>query len=435
MKQASRQFVQRKLALIAIAAIAGLGCVVSANPVSASSLFPQTAQSEGQDNSVARSIGTIKAINGNSLTVASDAGAESEVVVDASTTVLRAEPGSKSLKDAKPIQLQDLAVGDRVVVRGKTESGTKAITALTVIALKKADVEQSQQQQQADWQKRGVGGIVESADAANHTVTLKILTLTGSKPLMIHVTDKTIIRRYAPDSVKFGDAKISTLQEIHAGDQLRARGARSEDGKEFTADELVSGSFRNIAGTVNAVDAASKSLTVMDYFTKKPVTVNITPDSQLRNLPPMMAQRIAMRFKAAASGAGAGGNGGGAQGGEKGQQAGNQGDHSHAGQADGQSNGQAGSQAGGAGGPGGREGGGNIDFQQLLSRMPAASINDLKKGDVVMLVATQGASADSVTAITLLSGVDAILAASPTVSQASMLTPWNLSAPAGDTNP
>lgn len=429
-KQTLREFVRHKLSLIAIAAIAGLCCGLSLGMAASSPQSAQATQAEAQDNSVARSIGTIKAINGNSLTVASDAGAESEVLVDSSTTLLRAEPGSKSLKDAKPIQLQDLAVGDRVVVRGKTESGTKAITALTVIALKKADLEQSQQQQQADWQKRGVGGIVESADPANHTVTLKILTMTGTKPLLIHVNDKTIIRRYAPDSVKFSDAKISTIQEIHAGDQLRARGARSEDGKEFTADELVSGSFRNIAGIVNAVDTASKSLTVMDYFTKKPVTVNITPDSQLRNLPPMMAQRIAMRFKAAASGSGAGGNGGGAQGGDNHQQAGNQAGHPHSDQ----SGSQAGA-AGGPGGPGGREGGGNIDFQQLLSRMPAASINDLKKGDVVMLVATQGASADSVTAITLLSGVDAILAASPTVSQASMLTPWNLSAPAGDTNP
>lgn len=432
MQRTLRQFVRRRLGLIAITLIAGLACFLAPQQALASPLFLQAGQSEAQDNSVARSIGTIKAINGNSLTVASDAGAESEVLIDASTSLLRAEPGSKSLKDAKPIQLQDLAVGDRVVVRGKTESGTKAITALTVIALKKADVEQSQQQQQADWQKHGVGGIVESADPANHTVTLKILTMTGSRPLLIHVTDKTILRRYAPDSVKFSDAKMSTLQEIHAGDQLRARGARSEDGKEFTADELVSGSFRNIAGTVNAVNAASNSLTVMDYFTKKPVTVTVTPDSQLRNLPPMMAQRIAMRFKAAA--AGGGGTGGGAQGGDNHQQAGNQADHPRGGQANGEAGGQAGA-AGGPGGPGGREGGGNIDFQQLLSRMPAASINDLKKGDVVMLVATQGASADSVTAITLLSGVDAILAASPTVSQASMLTPWNLSAPSGDANP
>jgi transcription antitermination factor NusG len=425
MKQTLKQFVGRKPATVAIMAMAGLCWSLSCQMALASPLIVQAGQSETQDSSVARSVGTIKAINGSSLTVTSDAGAESEIVVDSFTTLLRTEPGSKSLKDAKPIQLENLAVGDRVMVRGKIESGTKAITALTVIALKKADFEQNQQQQQADWQKHGVGGIVESVDPANHTVTLKILTMTDPKPLLIHVTDKTVLRRYSPDSVKFSDAKISTLQEIHAGDQLRARGTRSEDGKEFTADEVISGAFRNIAGTVNAVNAASNSLTVMDFFTKRAVTVNITPDSQLRNLPPMLAQRIAMRFKAAASGGAA--NTGGGLGGENHQQGAGQGDHPHAGQSSGQS--------GGAGGPGGREGGGNIDFQQILSRMPAASINDLKKGDVVMLVATQGANADSVTAITLLSGVDAILAASPTVSQASMLTPWNLSAPSGDSNP
>src|ERR1700683_3158220 len=273
----------------------------------------QASQGETQDTSVVRITGTIKAIDGDSITVASDAGIESQVAVDSSTALLRAEPGAKSLKDAKPIQLQDLAVGDRVVVRGRADAGTKSVTALTVIALKKADVEQSQQQQQADWQKRGIGGIVDSVDSANHTVTVKVLSMTGSKPVLLHVTDKTIVRRYAPDSVKFSDAKVGTLQEIHQGDQLRARGARSEDGKDFTADELVSGAFRNIAGTVNAVNASANSLTVMDYFTKKPVMVNITPDSQLRNLPPMRAQRMAARFKAAAGGAAGSGAGGGSK--------------------------------------------------------------------------------------------------------------------------
>ena len=35
----------------------------------------------------------------------------------------------------------------------------------------------------------------------------------------------------------------------------------------------------------------------MDLLTKQPVTVKVSQDSQLRKLPQMMAQRIAMRLK------------------------------------------------------------------------------------------------------------------------------------------
>ena len=66
-------------------------------------------------------------------------------------------------------------------------------------------------------------------------------------------------------------------------------------------------------------------------------------------------------------------------------------------------------------------------MQQMLSRAPAIQFSDLKKGDAVMLVATQGSGSTTPTAITLLAGVDAILSASPKGSDTStILSPWNL---------
>jgi hypothetical protein len=66
--------------------------------------------------------------------------------------------------------------------------------------------------------------------------------------------------------------------------------------------------------------------------------------------------------------------------------------------------------------------------------MPASTLTDLQKGDAVMIVATSNSGtggADSVVAITLLSGVEPILQASP--SGQSILTPWSMSgAPGGD---
>ncbi len=73
-------------------------------------------------------------------------------------------------------------------------------------------------------------GSSSSVDAAAGTVTISMTGFGGKKTVTVHTSASTIIRRYAPDSVKFDDAKISTLQEIHPGDQLRARGERSADG-------------------------------------------------------------------------------------------------------------------------------------------------------------------------------------------------------------
>ena len=69
---------------------------------------------------------------------------------------------------------------------------------------------------------------------------------------------------------------------------------------------------------------------------------------------------------------------------------------------------------------------GSGDIQQILSRMPAAALPDLQKGDAVMIVSTQGDTAGTVNAITLVAGVEPILVAAPNASQAMMLSPWSL---------
>ncbi len=89
------------------------------------------------------------------------------------------------------------------------------------------------------------------------------------------------------------------------------------------------------------------------------------------------------------------------------------------------------------GGPGGnRPGGGQADFQQIVNRMPAATLADFKKDEAVMIVATEGTTTGQATAITVLGGVEPILAATPTGGQAMTLSPWSLGgapAVAGDT--
>jgi hypothetical protein len=368
-------------------------------PVAGQTAAPQAPAPKSK----AKAVGTVKSISGSSIMLTTDAGAEVTVVIQPSTRLLRMASGQSDLKTATPITLQEVEVGDRLLAAGTASDDGKSVTATSAVVMKKADIAAKQERDRQDWQKRGVGGVVKSVDAATGTITLSTGGLNASSTLAVVVSKETILRRYAPDSVKFDDAKPGTLDQIKPGDQLRARGTKSADGKELAAEEVVSGTFRNVAGTVVAADTGNSTITVLDLVTKRPVTMKIGPDSQLHKLPAMMAQRIAMRLK-----------GGAASGSEGSVPAGAPPATARP------------SEAQGAGMGGGPRPGGPPDFQQMLNRMPPVTLAELQKGEALMIVATEGSSDAPSTAIILLSGVEPILTAAP--SQAStVLSPWNLS--------
>src|SRR6202158_4474701 len=141
----------------------------------------QTApQASAQSASIAKPVGTIKSISGNTITLTTDAGSDVTVLVQDATKLVRIAPGQKDLKDARPIQLQDVQPGDRILVRGKLADDGKSVLALSVIAMKKADIAEKQAHQREEWQRHGVGGLVNSVDAANSTITIA-LTAIGEK--------------------------------------------------------------------------------------------------------------------------------------------------------------------------------------------------------------------------------------------------------------
>jgi hypothetical protein len=227
---------------------------------------------------------------------------------------------------------------------------------------------------------------------------------------VVKTSKDTGFLRYASNSVKFSDAQKGTMDQIKVGDQLRARGTRSADGKELAAEEVISGTFRNIAGTITAIDAANNAITVKDLLAKKSVVIKFNSDSQLRKLAPAMAQRLAFFLKSSSQPA--------------------QGGAPAAGQTPASGAAPASGSAGGGSAQGPRAGGG--DFQQILSRIPSATLADLQKDDAVMVVASLGNGSGEVTAITLLGGVEPILTASPNGSSAAALfSGWNMGAPGG----
>ncbi len=183
---------------------------------------------------VARRIGAIKTINGNAITLTPDSGPDVAVTVQPNARILRIAPGEKDLKNAAPVQLQDLQVGDIIRARGQASDNGKSIAALEIIVITRSAVQAVSDQIRQDWQKRGIAGPISAVDPTAGTVTISISSFGAKKTVVVHTSKSTIIRRYAPDSAKPEDAKLSTLQEVHAGDQLRARGNRSADGVELT---------------------------------------------------------------------------------------------------------------------------------------------------------------------------------------------------------
>jgi len=350
-------------------------------------------------------VGAIKSINSTTIVIANDAGAETKVQINSDVKYLRVPPDSKDLKAATPIQLSDLQVGDRILVRGKPGDEPGSFIAAAVISMKKTDLDEKKAHDQEEWQRHGIGGLVKKVDTSAGIVTIGTISVAGAKDVNVTVTKATILRRYAPGSVKFDDATASTLGEIQVGDQFRARGTKSADGTSFTADEIVTGAFRNLSGTVSSVDASAGTLTISDLGTKKNVVVRVKPDTQLRKLPVPMAQMIAARLKAAA-------NGGGTPPTDSATP--------NAGVSAPSVPPGAGPNRGGAGG------GGRGDLQALINRLPASTLSDFLKGDAVLIVAAVATSDANPSAITVVGGVEPILQSSTQGQAASILSPWSL---------
>jgi hypothetical protein len=352
-----------------------------------------------------KNVGVVKSIKEKSLVLKTDSGPEITISVPDGARIVRLAAGQTDLKSAPAITFAEIQVGDRMLLRGRG-SANGDIEATTIVVMKQADVAQKQQHDREDWQKRGTGGIVSAIDAAAGTFTVSV---TPTLRMLVKTTKDTSFLRYSPNSVKFADAQKGTIDQIKTGDQLRARGARNADGKELTAEEVISGTFRNIAGTVSSIDAANNTITVKDILAKKSVVIKFNSDSQLRKLSPQMAQRLAFFLKAGAQSAQGGAPAGG-QTSTSGTPAG----------------------PGPGGSPQGFRPGGGPDFQQMLNRIPSVTLADLQKEDAVMVVATQGTTGNDVTAITLLGGVEPILTASPNgTSAAALFSGWNLGAPEG----
>lgn len=379
-------------------AMKGGSAVLAASVLAAAAVATLQAQTQPVQTQVVRYLGTVTAISGDTLTVKTDADKMNTVEVPSTAQLKRIAPGQTDLSKAEALDFSSIATGDRVLVTLDPNATGGTPQALRIIAIKQADVAKKQQAEAEQW-NQGVHGLVKSVDASSGIIVVNVRAGAVTKGVTVNTSSSTVLKRYAPGSVRFDQAQPALINAIQPGDQLWARGTKNPDGTAIAADSIVSGSFLNIAGTILSMDDSASTLTVKDLATKKPVTIRISADAQMRRLDDKVAAFLAARLKSGQTGGQGGGQG-----------------------AAGAGNGAAGGGAQRSFSQSGGGGAGRMDLETILERAPVIQLASLQKGEAVMIVATKDAS--GVSAVRLLAGVEPLLEA-PQAQD--LLSNWSLS--------
>lgn len=365
------------IALMVVGVLAGVSAHAQSTAAAAS------VQASDPSISPNRALGEVKLIDANAkqITLKTDAGSVIVAALNDATSYMRVAPGETTLTNATKIAFTDVAEGDRVLAMGKTSDDRKTVVARTIIVMTKADIAKKQEAERAEWKRRGVLGIISALKPETKEITISTRTMAGQQSLIIPVSDKVEMRRYAPDSIKFADAKPASFEDLKVGDQLRALGDRNPAGTSFTAEKVVTGSFKTVAGVVTAIDLATGELKINDMQTKQPLTIVVKNDAVLRKFPAAGEGGMMMMARPG----GAGGPGGQAQ--------------------------PAGAPGQGAGPGGGMRvgGGGGMNMQEMLEKLPTIAVAEVKVGDTIIVSSTKGADPSRLTAISLITGADTLL--------------------------
>lgn len=339
------------------------------------SVFAQTAVKPSAISGEVSSIGADKI-------VLKTANGDLEGVLSSTTQYFRVPPENPTLKAAVASAVAEISVGDKVLVTGILSDDKKSLPVRSVYLMSKSEIAAKQAKEQAEWRTRGISGRVVSFNPQTNVITVSVRSLAGERTVSVTPKDGAEFYRYAPDSVKFSEAKKGTIADLEAGDSIRALGDKNADGSELKAEKIVTGAFRTVGGTITAVNAEKNEVTISDFQTKKELTIVVTDASILKQFPADLAQR----FSAMQAG---GGIRPPTQGGAQQQNP--------------QPNPQQQTPNGAGGGmrPGG---GGGID--DMLDRFPSVKLADLKVGEMIAVSSTKSADPARVRAIKLLSGVE-----------------------------
>lgn len=317
------------------------------------------------------------------LTVKTDAGASIVVTADEKTIYRRLPPGQTSIDKAETITRADVRVGDRVLVPGGASATPTA--ARQVIVMAREAIAAKREQEREDWRARGTNGRVASIDANQKQLTIEARSREGAETINVILPSNVRFRRYAPGSLRPADAVSSSFADIRVGDQVRILGNR--EGSSVTAEEIISGRIARLVGVVEEVDASRRVVTVKENRTGRTVVVALTGNATVRRIPADFATEFRAR--------GGGRRGGGAPSadGQAGERRGPRRDRT-----------AQGGEGGQTGQDGERQRRGGRGLQGMLDSLPQLPLEELKKGDAVMVTGTSETDDSRVTAASLITG-------------------------------
>ena len=313
-------------------------------------------------------MGTVSELKADTrqVIVTTAAGTQVTVTLSDRTVYMRIPPGEKTKDKFIKINPTDFGVGDSVFARGRMTEDRKAMPALEFYVMSKGDIAERREREREEWRKRGIAGTISAVNAETKEITDDSRTAEGAKPVVITATAETKFRRYAPDSVRFSDAKPSAIGELKAGDQLRALGSKSADGAKFSADEILTGAFQTIGGAITEVNAEKQEIKINDVQSKQPVTIVVSKDSLMRRLTPELLTALMPP----------------------------------------QSETKGGAKSPTSTAPAAK---GSGDLQEMFDQLPALSLAELKPGESILISSTKGTDPARVTAIAVVSGVGPLL--------------------------
>jgi hypothetical protein len=347
------------------------------------------------------------------LSVRPTGGAVVSIALHEKATIVKVAPGATSLQGASPIELGSIAAGDKVLVQGGKLSGANVSGALRLVLMSSSDLKARDEADARAWRERAISGVVVSIDAGKTEVAIR--PSGGARPpaaspetpgaagspaaargitpnLVIAISAKTALHRYADTSVRFEDASPAALADIAPGDQIRALGSRSPDGSRVTADRVVFGSFRTAALAIERVDPATGDVFVKDLESSKKFALRLANGAVLRRIPDEMKPMIQVMA------------GGGAA---PGRSAGMGRPLGAGGPGPGQGQGAGGGRGVGMGGRPGMGGGGAGRIEDMVERMPGIAIADLKKDDWIGAVIGRVDAQGRALGFNVLLGIDA----------------------------
>jgi hypothetical protein len=358
-------------------------------------------------------IGTVEKIDsgGKTLAIKTDKGEEPVIKFDDRTQFLKLPAGEKDTKKAARAAAADVAPGDRVIARMRAEEDKAGLPAVFLYFTTNADISALHKKTAEEWEKQSVSGTVKSVDAAAKHVVITARVGPGpAKEVTLDASGLVEYQRFSLDTGKY-EPSTAGLAPIQAGDIVRVIGQKNADQTEIKLEGIESGTFKSLPVTVRSVDTAGGTIMATDLTTKKPITISVKPDTQLKRLDDatalLMARRLNPTFQ---NDTGRGGRGARAQANPD---------------AAGQPSTGVASFAGRGGQGGGGRGGRNADPNKLLDQQPTIELADLKSGEPV--VVTGGPSADmaKLTATSIVAGVDPILRAAPEKGADPLAGNWN----------